>query len=107
VHGGAWRSGEAKDYAFPAELFANAAINFVVLDFVSAGAAQGDIGVMAQQVRMPSHGHTKTPPLSTATAADFMSGDTLPGAIFAAWRSSPTGRRSSACRPISSEAASA
>ena len=51
VHGGAWRSGEAKDYAFPAELFVNAGVNFVVLDFIAVGAAQGDISVMAQQVR--------------------------------------------------------
>jgi arylformamidase len=51
VHGGAWRSGEAKDYAFAAELFANAGVNFVVPDFIAVGAAQGDIGVMAQQVR--------------------------------------------------------
>ncbi|MGC1092699.1 MAG: hypothetical protein WA905_08190, partial [Pseudolabrys sp.] len=51
VHGGAWRSGEAKDYAFPAELFVNAGVNLVVLDFILAGDAQGDIGVMAQQVR--------------------------------------------------------
>jgi arylformamidase len=51
VHGGAWRIGEAKDYAFPAELFVNAGINFVVLDFILVGAAQGDISVMAQQVR--------------------------------------------------------
>src|SRR4249919_370166 len=50
VHGGAWRSGEAKDYAFPAELFVNAGVNLVVLDFILAGDAQGDIGVMAQQV---------------------------------------------------------
>src|SRR6476661_9945893 len=51
VHGGAWRSGEAKDYAFPAELFVNAGVNFVVLDFIAVGVAQGDISVMAQQVR--------------------------------------------------------
>ena len=51
VHGGAWRSGEAKDYAFPAELFVNAGVNFVVLDFMLVDAAKGDIGVMAQQVR--------------------------------------------------------
>ena len=51
VHGGAWRSGEAKNYAFPAELFVNAGVNFVVLDFIAVDAAQGDISIMAQQVR--------------------------------------------------------
>lgn len=51
IHGGAWRSGEAKDYAFPADLFVNAAVNYVVLDFIAIGAAQGDLRIMAQQVR--------------------------------------------------------
>jgi arylformamidase len=51
IHGGAWLRGEAKDYAFPAELFVNAGVNFVVLDFIAIGAAQGDLRVMAQQVR--------------------------------------------------------
>jgi arylformamidase len=51
VHGGAWRSGEARDYAFAAELFVAAGVNFVVLDFVSVDAASGDISVMARQVR--------------------------------------------------------
>ena len=34
VHGGAWRHGQAKDSAFPAEVFINAGAHFVVLDFV-------------------------------------------------------------------------
>lgn len=51
VHGGAWRAGEAKDYGYPAELFVNAGANYVVLDFIAVGAANGDIGVMADQVR--------------------------------------------------------
>ena len=51
VHGGAWRSGVAKDYAYPAELFVNAGVNYIVLDFIDVGAANGDIGVMADQVR--------------------------------------------------------
>lgn len=51
VHGGAWRSGAAKDYAFPAELFINAGVNYIALDFINVDAAKGDIGVMADQVR--------------------------------------------------------
>jgi arylformamidase len=51
IHGGAWLRGEAKDYAFPAELFVNAGVNFIALDFIAVGAANGDIGVMADQVR--------------------------------------------------------
>jgi arylformamidase len=51
IHGGAWRSGEAKNYGFPAELFVNAGVNYIALDFTSVDAANGDIGIMADQVR--------------------------------------------------------
>ena len=51
IHGGAWRSGAAKDYAFPAELFVNAGAHYVVLDFINVTAAGGDITQMADQVR--------------------------------------------------------
>ena len=51
IHGGAWRSGAAKDYGFPAELFVNAGVNYIALDFIAVGAASGDIGAMADQVR--------------------------------------------------------
>ena len=51
LHGGAWLRGEAKDYGFPAELFVNAGVNYVALDFIAIAAAQGDLRVMAEQVR--------------------------------------------------------
>lgn len=51
IHGGAWLRGEAKDYGFPADLFVNAGVNFIALDFIAVGAANGDIGPMAEQVR--------------------------------------------------------
>src|SRR6266567_958187 len=51
IHGGAWLRGEAKDYGYPAELFVSAGVNYVALDFIAVGAANGDIGVMAEQVR--------------------------------------------------------
>ncbi|MGC1467039.1 MAG: alpha/beta hydrolase, partial [Pseudolabrys sp.] len=51
IHGGAWRSGESKNYAFPAEMFVNAGANYVALDFASVIAAKGDLAVMADQVR--------------------------------------------------------
>jgi len=51
IHGGAWRGGEAKDFGFPAELFVNASVNYIALDFIVVGAASGDISVMAEQVR--------------------------------------------------------
>src|SRR5262249_17239589 len=49
--GGAWLRGESKNYGFPAELFVNAGVNYIALDFIAVGSANGDIGVMADQVR--------------------------------------------------------
>ena len=51
VHGGAWRNGQAKDFAGPAEMFVNAGANFVVLDFVQIQETGGNLLPMAQQVR--------------------------------------------------------
>jgi arylformamidase len=51
IHGGAWLVGEAKDFAFPAEIFVNAGAHYVVLDFIAIKAANGDLRVMADQVR--------------------------------------------------------
>ena len=51
VHGGAWRHGQAKDFAAPAEMFVNAGANFVVIDFVQIHEAGGDLLPMAKQVR--------------------------------------------------------
>jgi arylformamidase len=51
VHGGAWRAGQAKDYAYAAETFVNAGANFVVLDFNNVLETGGDLLVMADQVR--------------------------------------------------------
>src|SRR5262249_51747005 len=51
VHGGAWRVGLAKDYAFPAEMFVNAGAHYVVLDFINVIEAGGDLMPMASQVR--------------------------------------------------------
>jgi arylformamidase len=51
VHGGAWRAGAAADYAFAAETFINAGAHFVALDFTNIDAVNGDLMVMARQVR--------------------------------------------------------
>src|SRR5690349_575799 len=51
IHGGAWRVGAAKDYAFPAELFVNAGAHFVVPDFAAVQDLDGDLMPMAGQVR--------------------------------------------------------
>jgi arylformamidase len=51
IHGGAWLGGAAKDYGFPAEVFVNAGAHYVALDFISIKPANGDLRVMADQVR--------------------------------------------------------
>lgn len=51
IHGGAWRGGLAKDYAFPAELFVHAGAHYVVLDFINVIEANGSLIPMAEQVR--------------------------------------------------------
>jgi arylformamidase len=50
-HGGAWLRGSAADSGFPAEMFVNAGAHFLVADFAGLGAANGDLRVMAEQVR--------------------------------------------------------
>jgi arylformamidase len=51
IHGGAWRGGLAKNYAFQAETFVQAGAHFVTLDFVNVTETGGDLMPMADQVR--------------------------------------------------------
>lgn len=51
IHGGAWRGGEAKNYAFPAEMLVRAGAHYVALDFDNVIEAEGSLFVMADQVR--------------------------------------------------------
>ena len=51
IHGGAWRSGTAKDWAFPADMFVHRGVHFVVPDFVSVTDAGGNLFAMAEQVQ--------------------------------------------------------
>lgn len=51
IHGGAWRGGMAKDYAYPAESFVRAGAHYVVPDFVNVLETKGDLMPMAEQVR--------------------------------------------------------
>jgi arylformamidase len=51
VHGGRWVLGSARDFSYPADLFVNAGVNYVVLDFIQANTAGGDLRPMADQVR--------------------------------------------------------
>jgi arylformamidase len=51
THGGAWRNGSAKDFAFSAEVFINAGAHYVVLDFAAIQDVGGNLIIMADQVR--------------------------------------------------------
>src|SRR5438270_10606186 len=51
VHGGAWRAGMARDYAFPAEVLVNAGAHYAVLDFNNVLETNGDLLPMAEQVQ--------------------------------------------------------
>jgi arylformamidase len=51
IHGGAWRTGLARDYAFAAELFVHAGAHFVVPDFAWVQDVGGSLMPIAEQVR--------------------------------------------------------
>jgi arylformamidase len=51
VHGGAWLLGNARNNGYAADLFVNAGVNYVALDFIQSNAANGDLRPMAEQVR--------------------------------------------------------
>ncbi|HZD20094.1 MAG TPA: alpha/beta hydrolase [Burkholderiales bacterium] len=51
VHGGAWRGGLARDYAFPAEVFVRGGAHYAALDFNNVLETGGDLLPMAEQVR--------------------------------------------------------
>jgi arylformamidase len=50
VHGGAWRNGEASEFAFLAEPFVHAGAHFIVLDFTNVDNAGGSLFPMVEQV---------------------------------------------------------
>jgi arylformamidase len=51
IHGGSWRGGSARNNAYPAEMFVNAGANFIAIDFIDIKQADGDVRLMAAQVR--------------------------------------------------------
>jgi len=51
IHGGEWRLGLAKGWAFAAELFVHAGAHFVVPDFAWAQDVGGNLMILADQVR--------------------------------------------------------
>src|ERR1700730_10089699 len=51
IHGGAWRSGQSKEFAGPAEMFLAAGAHYVVPDFALVQDVGGSLMVLADQVR--------------------------------------------------------
>lgn len=51
IHGGAWQEGTAKGYAFPAELFVNSGIHYVVPDFSWIQDVGGSLYPLVDQLR--------------------------------------------------------
>jgi arylformamidase len=51
IHGGAWRSGLARDAAYQAETFVNAGAHYLAVDFNNVVETKGDLMPMADQVR--------------------------------------------------------
>ena len=51
VHGGAWLRNQAGDFHYIAENFVKAGAHFIALDFIPVDRANGDLRVMADQVR--------------------------------------------------------
>jgi arylformamidase len=51
IHGGAWRSGLARDYAYPAEMFVRAGAHYVVPDFSWVQDSGGSLLPISEQIR--------------------------------------------------------
>jgi arylformamidase len=51
LHGGAWRSGTAQSYSFPADMFVAAGAHYIALDFTNVVESKGDLMPMAKQCR--------------------------------------------------------
>ena len=51
IHGGAWQSGTAAEHAYAAEMFVQAGVHFVVLDFDRVQDVAGSLFPMVDQVR--------------------------------------------------------
>jgi arylformamidase len=51
IHGGAWRTGDAKSVAYMSETFVDAGAHFVALDFNNVTDVDGNLMILAEQVR--------------------------------------------------------
>jgi arylformamidase len=101
IHGGAWRSGRARDYGFPAELFVRAGAHLVVPDFAAVQDVDGNLMAMADQVRRAvAWVYAQCAAVRRQSAAHPCAGAFVgraPGGCGADHR---LGGHASACRPI-------
>ena len=98
IHGGAWRVGLAKDYAFPAELFVYAGAHLVVPDFVLVQDAGGSLMPMADKSAARWLGSIAMPKASAAIPTASMFPATLRAATWQGSCSPRTGAKSSTYR---------
>ena len=97
IHGGAWRSGNAKGAAYMSETFVDAGAHFISVDFNNAPEVDGNLMVMADQVRRSLLGSIKMPRASAATLIASIYRAPRPAGILRPLLSRPTGRRISDC----------
>jgi arylformamidase len=75
LHGGAWRSGLARDYAFVAEAFVTAGIHVALPDFAWVQDCSGDLRVLADQTRRAiAWVHAQAAPLGIDSSRLFLIG---------------------------------
>ncbi len=55
IHGGAWRSGQARDYAFFVEWMLAEGVDVVIPDFAAVQEVGGDLGVLHRQLAQALH----------------------------------------------------
>jgi arylformamidase len=55
IHGGAWQQGTADTYGFPAEMFLDSGVHYVVPDFSWVQDVGGDLTLLANQLRRALH----------------------------------------------------
>ena len=102
MHGGAWRAGFAKNYAFAAELFVRAGAHLVIPDFAAVQDVGGSLMPMADQVRRAvAWVYTAMPAASTAIPSACTSRAIPRARIWPASCSRPIGLAISTCRPTS------
>lgn len=81
IHGGAWRSGTAEDYLFPAKWLTQAGLNYVCLNFDNTPATDGHLFPMLNQlvaaVTWISHHHKKFDARAKIHLASHSSGSHL------------------------------